>query len=85
MNDVMSIQVEGIEEGEALISYLVSLELWVTPFVVIHEDNYFVKAAIPIKDLEDALMYVRQKFRPIEVLKSITYLQTITTIPNLNV
>lgn len=60
MHDVISIQVEGMEEGEQLISYLSSKELWVTPFVVIHEENYYVKAAIPMKDLEDALMYVRQ-------------------------
>lgn len=60
MNDVMSIQVAGMEEGEALISYLGSLEVWVTPFVVVQEANYFVKAAIPLQDLEDALTYVRQ-------------------------
>jgi hypothetical protein len=60
MDDVISIQVEGMEEGEQLISYLNSLEVWVTPFVVIHEETYTVKAAIPMKDLEDALAYVRQ-------------------------
>lgn len=60
MHDVVSIKVEGMEEGEKLISYLSSLEVWVTPFVVVHGDYYFVKAAIPMKDLEDALTYVRQ-------------------------
>ena len=60
MHDVISIQVEGMEEGDILISYLSSLELWITPFVVVQEGNYFVKAAIPLQDLENALTYVRQ-------------------------
>lgn len=61
MDDVISIQVEGMEEGDKLISYLASMEVWVTPFVVTHEETYKVKAAIPMKDLKDALAYVRQK------------------------
>jgi hypothetical protein len=61
MNDVVSIQVEGMEEGEQLISYLSSLEIWVTPFVVIQGDYYYVKAAIPLKDLEGALMNVKKQ------------------------
>ena len=59
MHDVISIQVEGMEEGDKLISYLASMEVWVTPFVVIHEETYRVKAAIPLKDLEDALRKIR--------------------------
>lgn len=61
MHEVIAIQVDSYEEGEKLIYHLASLEVWVTPFVVIHEDTYTVKAAIPMKDLEAALSYVRKE------------------------
>ena len=61
MHDVISIQVEGMEEGDKLISYLASMEVWVTPFVVVQEGDYIVKAAIPMNQLEEALAYVRQE------------------------
>lgn len=61
MHDVIAIQVDSYEEGERLIYHLASLEVYVTPFVVIHEDTYTVKAAIPLEELEAALSYVRQE------------------------
>lgn len=61
MHEVVTIQVVSYEEGERLIHHLASLEVYVTPFVVVHEDTYTVKAAIPLEDLEAALSYVRQE------------------------
>lgn len=60
MHDVVAILVNSYEEGERLIYHLASLEVYVTPFVVIHEDTYTVKAAIPIEELKAALSYVRE-------------------------
>lgn len=60
MHEVISIQVDSYEEGERLIHHLASLEVYVTPFVVIHGDIYIVKAALPKEDLEVALSYVRE-------------------------
>ena len=61
MDDVNSIQVAGLDEGDRLISYLASMEVWVTPFVVEVDDSYYVKAAIPKWELYRALMYIREE------------------------
>ena len=59
MDDVNSIQVAGRDEGDKLIDYLASLEVWVTPFVVEEEGSYYVKAGIPLWELHRALLYIR--------------------------
>ena len=60
MDDVNSIQVAGRDEGNRLIDYLASQEVWVTPFVVELDDCYYVKAGIPDWELHRALMYIRE-------------------------
>lgn len=60
MDDVIPIRVMDEEEGKQLISYLTSLEVWVTPFVIEQGGSYYVKASMSRKDLEEALVYVRQ-------------------------
>lgn len=60
MDDVNSIQVAGRDEGDRLIEYLASLEVWVTPFVIENEGSYYVKAGIPEWELHRALMYIRE-------------------------
>ena len=60
MDDVVSIQVAGRNEGDRLINYLSNLEIWVTPFVVELDDSYYVKASIPEWELYRALMYIRE-------------------------
>lgn len=60
MDEVISIEVTGQEEGTKLIDYLASLGSWVTPFVYTQGDSYYVKAAISQYKMEQALTYVRQ-------------------------
>jgi hypothetical protein len=61
MDEVISIQVRGQEEGERLIQYLGDKGTWVSPFVYSSGDNsLIVKAAIPLKELEAALIEIRK-------------------------
>ena len=61
MDDVISIQVRGQEEGESLINYLGDKGSWVSPFVYIDGDNsLIVKAAIPLIELKAALIEIRK-------------------------
>ena len=61
--DISSIQVVGVEEGELLIEYLSGREVWITPFVIETEGGgYYVKAVIPMVELEAALTYVREEW-----------------------
>jgi len=62
MDDVNSVQVTGIEEGERLITYLSDIEVWVTPFVLSQGNSYYVKAAIPLWELYRALLYIREVY-----------------------
>lgn len=60
-----TIQVNGLEEGDKLIEYLASQEIWVTPFVIEEGDypniSYYVKADISLRQLEMVLIYVREE------------------------
>jgi len=60
MNEVSSIQVAGRNEGDTLISYLASMEVWVTPFLLEQDGALFVKAALPKWQLERALLCIRE-------------------------
>lgn len=59
-DEINSIQVAGRDEGDRLIDYLSSEEVWVTPFVIEKDSLYYVKASIPEWELHRALMYIRE-------------------------
>lgn len=60
MDEVISIEVTGQEEGTKLIKYLASQGSWVTPFVYTQGNSYCVKAAISQYEMEQAIAYIRE-------------------------
>jgi len=59
MHDVIKIEVSSQHEGELLITYLIEQEEYVTPFVVVESNKFFVKAAVSEIELNRALMIIR--------------------------
>jgi hypothetical protein len=59
MNDINQVQVSNLDEGDALITYLLEEGVMVTPFVITQYHKHYVKAFLTQRELSVALVKLR--------------------------
>lgn len=58
-DDINQVEVISMDEGDALITYLLEEGVMVTPFVITQEHKHYVKAVLPQRELSIALVKLR--------------------------